>query len=118
MWMRRRPPVRAGRGTGYEPAYADGGALRAIAAGLSADAVAAVAAVAPDFVADVARPVTRVPVASYPLVSECVKRAPLVRLGFADSSHLDIDPADPWARALLAIAAELLATRRPESSSA
>ena len=112
MWMRRRPPKRAGRGTGYEPVYADSGALRAIAAGLSADAAAALAAVAPDVVkvGEVPRsPYTIVPVSVVP-----ERRAPhrLVRLGFADDSEFDIEASDPWARALTAIAAELLATRR------
>jgi hypothetical protein len=113
MWMRRRPPKRAGRGTGYEPVYADSGALRAIAAGLSADAAAALAAVAPDVVT-----VNAVPSSPYTIVPVAVmpeRRAPqrLVRLGFADDSEFDIDASDPWARALLAIAAELLAVRRP-----
>ena len=110
MWMRRRPRNRAGRAGGYEPVYADSGALRAIAAGLSADAAAALAAVAPDVVSvPPSAPYTIVPVAVLP-----ERRVPhrLVRLGFADDSEFDIDASDPWARALLALAAELVATRR------
>jgi len=113
MWMRRHPAARAVRGTGYEPAYADAGALRAIAASLSAEAAAAIAAVAPDLVAPAPRAVTAVPVASYPLVIPRPAPERLVRLGFADASTLDLDPADPWGRALLAIAADLLTRRAP-----
>ena len=118
MWMRRRPPARGGRGSGkqagYAPVYADSGALRAIAAGLSADAAAALAAVAPDIMSAVpVAPYTMVPVS--PFSSAPAMRAPvptsLVRLGFSDDSEFDIDAANPWGRALLAIATDLLAAR-------
>ncbi|MCU1677159.1 MAG: hypothetical protein JWM93_1917 [Frankiales bacterium] len=101
MWMRRRPPTRAGRGTGYEPVYADSTALRAIAAGLSASTAAALAAVVPDLLPGYGFPLPA-PAAPAPTTG-------LVRLCFADASTVDLDAADPWARALQALAAELLA---------
>ncbi len=109
--MRRRPTARAGRGTGYEPAYADSGALRTIAAGLSAEAAAAVAAVAPDLVGPVGGAVPPARVASYPLAGSGPVRGRVVRLGFADASTVDLGPADPWRKALLAVARDLLATK-------
>jgi hypothetical protein len=133
MWMRRHPPSRTGRPATYEPVYANSGALRAIAAGLSAEAAAAVAAVAPDLVAaDVVAsyPASSYPASSYPsssypasphlasthatsnqLPAAPVAPAGLVRLGFSDLSEVDVPLADPWARALLAVAAELCVTR-------
>jgi plasmid replication initiation protein len=101
MWMRRRPPRRSGADSGYRPAYADGAALRAIADQLTGAAAAAVAAVAPDAV--------RVPVVSG--VPAPVPSAHAVRLGFADATDLELDARDPWAIALRAVAAEMLATR-------
>jgi hypothetical protein len=117
MWMRRRPPRRTGAAGGYRPAYADGAALRAIADQLSSAAAAAVAAVAPDTVpvsgpAAAAAPVTvavRAPVV--PGVPEASPSGRRVHLGFADETGLELDARDPWAIALRAVAAELLATR-------
>lgn len=109
MWMRRRPPARSGRPATYEPAYADSAPLRSIAAGLSDLTAAAIAAVAPDLVEGAPRDPAYSSFSFAPLVT--VAPDLLVRLGFADHSTLDLQPRDPWAVALLALAGELLATR-------
>jgi hypothetical protein len=109
--MRRRPPARNG-GTGYEPAYADSAPLRSITAGLSDRTAAAIAAVAPDLVEGAPRDPSHSSLShAAPAEHVTVVPDPVVRLGFADSSTFDFQPADPWAVALLALAGELLSAK-------